>query len=701
MIPATPIYKELLARASRTFKAKILLNGEEISGDIQTVDIYKGASPEMPTFGALYIPYFTAEIANLGTSIMGEDVTLDIGVRWNEMTSFLYRTIGKYHVTEITANAERSTIKAIGSAFYKISTKILTFEHGHPPSNLREVIDLIEEAADVTVVTDFSEDILADDWALLPMGRLSQLNGKTIQYVLGQIAGVLGAFVTEDYQGNIVIYQFGGGTTIDFGADVSIAPPTYDKEEYEITGVKCIVSEPGMSPLYPHGESYSSGDVNYTYTNKLMTQTMMDGLASRVIGMHYYPGYVPLALGNPLIDPWDVLSVTDISGTTRTVFPLQIHHHLDGGLSTDIDAEMPKTSGGQTGSVSGSIATLDEAVIAALGTKANDADVVHLAGDETITGEKTFTAPINGTASLAQAIPLAKVDSTSTDKAFTATVPGITELKDGTTVMLENGVKTSAAGFTLNINGLGAKPVFSNLTAATRDTTIFNVNYTMLFVYDSNRVVDNITGAWICYRGYDSNTNTIGYQLRTNSMALPMSDDMYRYRLMFTSADGTHYVPSNTSSSTNATALRAVNERPIDPFGEIVYYGATAMVDAEARPASAYLWRQYAIALGYSFNRAGAALNLTSWKAVYVKCTPQSDGSAIIDATTPFTQTLPSAEDGKIYIFLGVAYSATNIELLTEHPVYYYKNGSIRLWANCTADEIVAMTGDEIVAICQ
>ena len=336
--------------------------------------------------------------------------------------------------------------------------------------------------------------------------------------------------------------------------------------------------------------------------------------------------------------------------------------------------------------------------------KADNATVVHKAGTETITGEKTFTQPIHGTSSLTQAIPYGEVDSTSTKTAYTATIDGITELKDGTAMLLKNGVVTSASGFTIDINGLGAKPVYNNMatghgeTDPTRETTIFNIAYTFLFVY-SEDLVDG--GCWICYRGYDANTNTIGYQLRTNSTSLPMSDIVYRYRLLFTSADGTKFVPANSSTSTNATALREVNQRPIDPFGDIVYYGTTASVAVGSRPSTAYLWRQNVLALGYSFNRTGTALNLAEWKAVYLKCTPQNDGSAIIDEDTPYVQTLPVTEDGKIYIFLGVAYSDTNIELIAEHPVYYFKSGSIRLWSNCTADEIVAMTGDEIVAICQ
>ncbi len=45
-------------------------------------------------------------------------------------------------------------------------------------------------------------------------------------------------------------------------------------------------------------------------------------------------------------------------------------------------------------------------------------------------------------------------------------------------------------------------------------------------------------------------------------------------------------------------------------------------------------------------------------------------------------QTLPNTEDGKIYIFLGIATAATTVELWQNHPVYYYKDGAIRLWTN-------------------
>lgn len=290
----------------------------------------------------------------------------------------------------------------------------------------------------------------------------------------------------------------------------------------------------------------------------------------------------------------------------------------------------------------------------------------------------------------AGAIPFGRVDSTSTATAFTATVLGVTELTDGTCVMLDNGVITSASGFTLNVNGLGAKPVYTNLAAATRDTTIFNIAYTMLFVYDEERVSG---GCWVCYRGYDANTNTIGYQLRTNSTTLTASDKGYRYRLWFTSADGTKRVPANISTATDSTTARTLNTRPINPFGSIIYYSTNGTTNAGAKLSATTQWEQYTLTIGYTY-----VITLADNKPVYVQCTPQSDGSAVMNT---ITQTLPSTEDGKIYIFLGFAYTTTSIELRPNHPIYYYKDGAIRLWTNTAVPEVVdtySSTGTDAIS---
>ena len=265
------------------------------------------------------------------------------------------------------------------------------------------------------------------------------------------------------------------------------------------------------------------------------------------------------------------------------------------------------------------------------------------------------------------------VDSTSTSTVFTASIEGLTELKNGTVVILHNGVVTSASGFTININNLGAKKCYNNMTNATQETTIFNIAYTMMFIY--SEALDNGNGGWWCYRGYDSNTNTIGYQVRTNSGNLVAADTGYRYRLWLTSADDSKWVPINTSTSTAATANRTLNTRPIDPFGPIVYRATNGTCSAGAGLGATGIWQQYTLNIGYSYMATGFALTFPD--SVFLRCTPQADGSAIMN---DIVQALPTSKDGKIYIHLGTAYSATSMELQIEHPVYWHDGTGIRLW---------------------
>lgn len=390
-------------------------------------------------------------------------------------------------------------------------------------------------------------------------------------------------------------------------------------------------------------------------------------------------------------DPGDPGSAATIAvGTVTTGLPGTSATVTNVGTSSAavFDFTIPRGDKGEAGSGSGDMLASD---YDPNGTVANAGGIV----DYVTAHEPTKTSDLvndgsDGTAAYLEtdetayktaSIPYGQCDSTSTSTVFTATVPGVTELRDGVCMWLKNGVVTSASGFTININNLGAKPVYNNMAAATRDTTLWNVNYTMFFVYDSTRVSG---GCWILYRGYNSDNNTIGYQLRTNSTALTTTDRTRYYRILFTSADNTQWVPANTQYDNSATSNKTVNQRKINPFGRIVYLGSPTSYLADAAVSATAVWDQYTFSLGYSFAK-GSALTMTFPKPVYIKCAPQSDGSAIIDSTTPYVQDLPTTEDGKIYIFLGMACSATNIELVIDKPVYYYKDGSIRLWTNAAA----------------
>lgn len=283
-----------------------------------------------------------------------------------------------------------------------------------------------------------------------------------------------------------------------------------------------------------------------------------------------------------------------------------------------------------------------------------------------------------GAADKAVSIPFAQVDTTSTATAFTATVSGITELRDGVCVYLRNDVITSASGWTLNINGLGAKPVYQTLAAATRVTTLFNVNYTMLFVYNSTRVTG---GCWDMFYGYNSDTNTIAYNVRSNASSGVMSAKLYRYQIVFTKPDGT-LLPANTVSNTTGTT-KALTTDAFDPFQPIYYYTTTTAVDPDAAPSASYLYLQYsAVDLRYGFN---SGTSLIAGEAVYLKLSPQSDGTVKLAGNACITHTLPSTADGYVYMYLGKAYSTYQIWLSANHPIVHYVDGALRVWTNAAA----------------
>ena len=298
---------------------------------------------------------------------------------------------------------------------------------------------------------------------------------------------------------------------------------------------------------------------------------------------------------------------------------------------------------------------------------------------------------VGGPARQAVSLPYGFIDSTSTATDMKATVGGITELRDGVTCIIVNKVVGSAEGVTLNVNGLGAKPIYTFYDDTAQATTFFAVDKTCMFVYDSTLVTG---GCWKLFYPFNSSTSTTSNAIRTYYTSLPSATACGRYRILFTSADGTKYVPANTSTSTSATSAKTPTTEKIDPFGKIAFYNYTTTRTAGQNFGTSYQYLQAQFALGYSFNTTGEALTLTTNAPVYIVCNPQTDGSAIIDATTPYTQSLPTTADGKIYIYLGIARNATSVEMIPTHPVYEFKNGCIRLYTNSVTYQNFAGSDD-------
>ena len=85
----------------------------------------------------------------------------------------------------------------------------------------------------------------------------------------------------------------------------------------------------------------------------------------------------------------------------------------------------------------------------------------------------------------------------------------------------------------------------------------------------------------------------------------------------------------------------------------------------------------YPVDLRYSTN---CASTLTTQHPVYIVGTIESDGLFYLDVSQWYTQTEPTYADGKVYVYVGMAYSSYQVWLSTENPAYMFYNGEFILY---------------------
>ena len=177
------------------------------------------------------------------------------------------------------------------------------------------------------------------------------------------------------------------------------------------------------------------------------------------------------------------------------------------------------------------------------------------------------------------------------------------------------------------------------------------------------------TGWWLL-RAYDNNTTDI-VNLYEGSAAFVAKSAVYRYQLLF-QTDANILTPLNNVDNNTGTEKTMLTGVDFMPFGKIYYYNSTTNIAANGNMTTALYYHRNGVDLRYTFN---CGQTLTSHRDIYLKCSKQSNGMFRIASASPWTQALPTSNDGYYYLLLGRTYSTYQFELYTEHPIYYH-NGT-------------------------
>src|SRR5690606_11147293 len=108
----------------------------------------------------------------------------------------------------------------------------------------------------------------------------------------------------------------------------------------------------------------------------------------------------------------------------------------------------------------------------------------------------------------------------------------------------------------------------------------------------------------------------------------------------------------------------------------ILYYNTTTNISAGVTFSNVY--SEFPVT---TLTRTSNQASFTSQLPIYLKGKINSSGNFVLDNssyTSFMTQTLPTSEDGFVYILLGQMYSTTAMRLFQYHPIYEYRNGKVQ-----------------------
>lgn len=451
MIPASQAYIDAIAQTSRSFRARFLdENDNVIEGSLLALSYRTGACSDKPQPGGYFSPYAEAAMDGLAQSIYGQEIRLQIGVITDQLGSIEYVTVGTYWVAQTQTAGTRTVFKAVGSLTWAgglLYSSELTY-----PASLSSVISEIASQSGMTIITK----------GFTVSGTLEKaITGLTYTGALAQIASLLGGFVTEDRQGRVVLAAYGSGDTYAMDMTRVTSRPSYTEQAYVVTGITCIVtgdSEDEEGQIIP-GISYTYGTPNVTIVNPYMTQALFNVMAPRYTGLTFYPATVPLTLGNPLLEPWDVLSITDTDGTVRVVPCHLIESLFTGGFSQQITAELSGDTDESDEPVAGPLSNQVAEIGSSLLTARRSAAAAKAAADQAV--EDAEAASEAATQAQAQASAAsaaagrAETSASAATEAANGAVKGLAQVEDVVGVLNwinQHGTMTSQAGTTFDEN---------------------------------------------------------------------------------------------------------------------------------------------------------------------------------------------------------------------------------------------------------
>ena len=329
MYQSSEAFGNWIQQDSRTFQARITLEGKTITEGILSIRINGGSSSEDDfSLGSAVSRYVELEIEKTGTRFEGYEFLLELGLNGE------YIPMGYFTAEKPKGDEERLSITAYDRM---VKMERACFLELPDSTNTVAVLKGVGTIAGVEVVTE--------GLTVIPMKKPV---GYTCREVLSYVAQLYGGFAICNRAGKIEIKSYEDNDyTVTAGRYWDSF--THNDLPFVLGKITCYTGK------NKKGEDISihvgDGVRGIYFSNPFMDQTALDNVWGKLRNYTYMPGSFRF-LGDPRIDPWDVLTVEDRNGNSYKVPAMKLTQEYDGGLSTEVEA-VGKTEAEQSAGFTG------------------------------------------------------------------------------------------------------------------------------------------------------------------------------------------------------------------------------------------------------------------------------------------------------------------------------------------------------------
>ena len=317
MYQLTTAFGTLIQQDSRTFKC-LLTYGETSITTVRSIKFTGGSEGEDDfSLGSTMSQYIEVTIPGKGLVVEGTEMLLQIGMDVDGLTEYVpmgYFTAGK---------PKKADNQITFTAYDRMMNTERTFSMDGTTTNTVAVLKQIADITGVPVVTSGLTAI-----------SIKVPKGYSCREVLSYVAQLHGAFAVCNRRGQIELHTY---VDSDYKVKTSRYWGNFEHNDYafDVSKFVCFTGQD------KNGKSISifsgSGARSVSFSNPFMTQTVLNNILASFKNFSYMPGTLKM-MGDPRLDPWDILTVADLSGNTYKVPIMKLDWEYDGGLTYSVEA---------------------------------------------------------------------------------------------------------------------------------------------------------------------------------------------------------------------------------------------------------------------------------------------------------------------------------------------------------------------------